>query len=64
MGRREQRAELESTWVTYEPREPGTPFRKKDLVDAEDRAIAEAADAPKAPAVSRLPRRLRSVSRR
>lgn len=38
MGRREQRAELESTWSTYEPRVPSTPFRKKDLEDADERA--------------------------
>lgn len=38
MGRREDRAALESTWTTYEPRVPGTPFRKKDIADADERA--------------------------
>jgi hypothetical protein len=43
MGRREQRAELESTWSTYEPREAGVPFRTKDIVDADERESAERA---------------------
>lgn len=38
MGRREQRTELQSTWSSYTPRVPGTPFRKKDLEDADERA--------------------------
>lgn len=38
MGRREERAELESTWSTYTPRVPGTPFRSKDIADADERA--------------------------
>lgn len=41
MGRREQRAELQSTWHTYTPREPGTPFTKRDLEAAAERAEAE-----------------------
>jgi hypothetical protein len=36
MGRREQRAELESTWCVYEGREPGTPFTRKDIEDADE----------------------------
>lgn len=36
-GRRAQRAELERTWTVYEPRKPGTPFRKGDFEKAEDR---------------------------
>lgn len=36
MGRREMRAELQSTWATYTPRTPGKPFRKKDIEDAAD----------------------------
>lgn len=31
MGRREERDAIQSTWRVYEPREPGTPFRKRDL---------------------------------
>lgn len=38
MGRRELRDELQSTWSTYTPRVPGTPFRTKDLEDADERA--------------------------
>lgn len=39
MGQRQRdlRAELEANWTVYEPRVPGTPFRKKDLVDAQER---------------------------
>ncbi len=36
MSRKELRAAIESTWVTYTPRVPGTPFRKKDLEDAQE----------------------------
>lgn len=42
MGRRELRAELQASWSTLEPREPGKPFTKKDIADAEERASAEA----------------------
>lgn len=34
MGRREQRAEMQSTWSILEPRVRGVPMRKKDLEDA------------------------------
>ncbi len=43
MGRRELRAELQSSWSTYEPRERGVPFRKRDIADADERASAERA---------------------
>jgi hypothetical protein len=36
MGRREMRAELEASWSVYEAREPGTPFRRKDIEDADE----------------------------
>lgn len=44
MGRRELREELQSTWTVYEPREPGTPIRKKDVADANTRQEAFEAD--------------------
>lgn len=34
MGRREDRAELESTWTVYEPRVAGQPITRKDMDDA------------------------------
>jgi hypothetical protein len=40
MGRRELRAEMQSTWSTYTPRVPGTPFREKDIEDAAERERA------------------------
>lgn len=42
-GRREQRAEMQRTWMVLEPREAGRPMRRKDLEDADTRASAEAA---------------------
>jgi len=42
MGRREQRAELRANWIVLEPRVPGTPFRRNDFEDAEERAREEA----------------------
>lgn len=37
MGRREDRAALQSTWTVLEPRVPRTPFRKKDIEDSAER---------------------------
>lgn len=51
MGRRELRSEIQSTWVTYE-HEPGTPripFRKQDLVDADERHTRAVPPRPSAP---------------
>lgn len=45
MGRREQAAEMRSTWMVLEPREAGRPFRRKDLDDADARLVAERAAA-------------------
>lgn len=41
MGRRELREELQASWSTYEAREPGRPFRKKDIIDADELASGE-----------------------
>lgn len=38
MGRREDRAERESTWSVYEPQVPGTPMTQKDVEDANERS--------------------------
>lgn len=51
MGRRELRAEIQSTWIAYE-HEPGTPripFRKQDLVDADERHTRAVPPRPSAP---------------
>lgn len=59
-GRRELRAELESTWHVYTPAQPGTPFRKRDLEDAVERYEREMV--PGEPSLhngAQLPRRLR-----
>lgn len=42
MGRREQAAEMRSTWMVYEPKVTRTPMTRKDLYDAEERAQADA----------------------
>ena len=54
MGRREQRAELRSTWMVLETREPGVPFRRKDIVDADARLDAERAAARNVVVVDKL----------
>jgi hypothetical protein len=41
MGRREDRAALESTWAVLEPAVPGTPFRKADMYAATVRELVE-----------------------
>ncbi len=41
MGRREDRAALESTWTVLEPAVPGTPFRKADMYAATVRELVE-----------------------
>ncbi len=53
--RRQQRAEIQSTWSTYTPRVPGTPFTRRDLEDAGARLEAEEAEVqalPESPAKS------------
>jgi hypothetical protein len=58
MGRREMRAELQASWSTFTPRVPGTPFRRKDLEDADERASLGEPSHPGTP-----PLALRSAAR-
>ncbi len=61
MGRRELRAELQSTWCVYTPAKPGVPFRKRDLADASE-ALQRAESAGEPPPPERgavMPRRMR-----
>lgn len=46
MGRREQREEMQRTWVTYTPRYAGVPMTRKDIEDADEAsAVAAGVDA-------------------
>ena len=61
MGRREQRAELEATWVVYEPLTSGKPMTRADreasLTPEEVRRMA-------GDRLAEMPRDLRGLARR
>jgi hypothetical protein len=55
VNRKQQAAELRRTWKVYEPREPGKPFTRRDLEDADERERAAARESQLADGAAQVP---------